>query len=90
MGAKTIEDITVDTRILLKDQKKLSINGSAITLTNNEIKDIMKVIRSRKNRGILLKGTTRKLTSQEGGFLNFLKPFDRWFTINKKCTHSIS
>ena len=50
----------------------------------------MKVIRSQKNRGILLKGTTRKLTSQEGGFLNFLKPFDRWFTINKKCTHSIS
>ena len=27
-----------------------------------------------ENRGILLKGTTRKITSQEGEFLNFLKP----------------
>ena len=50
------------------------ITGSGITLTNNEIKDIMKVIKSLENRGILLKGTTRKITSQEGGFLNFLRP----------------
>ena len=35
--------------------------GSGITITNNETKDIIKV-----NRGILLKGTTRKITSQEG------------------------
>ena len=34
----------------------------------------MKVIKSLENRGILLKGTTRKITSQEGGFLNFLRP----------------
>ena len=34
----------------------------------------MKAIKSLENRGILLKGTTRKFTSQEGGFLNFLKP----------------
>ena len=33
----------------------------------------MKVIKSLENRGILLKGTTRKITSQEGGFLNFLR-----------------
>ena len=46
--------------------------GSGITLTNNEIKDIMKVIKSLENSGVLLKGTTRKFTSQEGGFLNFL------------------
>ena len=44
-----------------------SITGSVITLANNEIKDI-KVITSLENRGILLKGTTRKITSQEGGF----------------------
>ena len=31
----------------------------------------MKVIKSVGNRGILLKGTTRKITSQEGEFLNF-------------------
>ena len=34
----------------------------------------MKVIQSLENRGILLKGTTRKITSQEGEFLNFLRP----------------
>ena len=34
----------------------------------------MKVIKSLENRGILFKGTTRKITSQEGGFLNFLRP----------------
>ena len=34
----------------------------------------MKVIESLENRGILLKGTTRKITSQERGFLNFLRP----------------
>ena len=45
-----------------------------ITPTNNEIKDIVKVIRSLENRGILLKGNTRKINSQKGRFLNFLKP----------------
>ena len=34
----------------------------------------MKVIKSFENRGILLKGTTRKITIQEGRFLNFLRP----------------
>ena len=34
----------------------------------------MKVITSLENRGVLLKGTTTKTTSQEGGFLNFLRP----------------
>ena len=38
--------------------------GSGTTLTNNEIKDIMKVIKSLENRGILSKETTRKITSQ--------------------------
>ena len=33
----------------------------------------MKVIRSLESRGILLKGTITKITSQEGGFLNFLR-----------------
>ena len=33
----------------------------------------MKVIKSLENRGILLKETTRKITSQEGGFPNFLR-----------------
>ena len=45
-----------------------------ITLTNSETKDIIKVFRSLENRGILSKGTTRNIISEEGGFLNFLKP----------------
>ena len=40
---------------------------------NNEIKHIMKVIKSLENTGILIKGTTTKMTSQEGEFLNFLR-----------------
>ena len=73
-----VKDIFSDARLslLVKEIKKriLSIKGSGITLTNNEIKDIMKVIKYLENRGILLKGTTRTITSQEGGFLNFLRP----------------
>ena len=34
-----------------------------ITLTNNDIKDIMKLIKSLEHRAILLKGTTTKITS---------------------------
>ena len=34
----------------------------------NEIKAIIKVIKSLQNRGILLQGTTTKNTSQEGRF----------------------
>ena len=48
--------------------------GSGITLTSNEIKYVMKVIKSLENRGILLKGTTRKITSHRGEFLDFLRP----------------
>ena len=44
----------------------------------------MKVIKSLENSGILSKGTTRKITSQEGGLLNFL------LNINEKCTQTIS
>ena len=51
--------------------KKLDLE---ITLTNNEIKDIIKIIRSLGNRGILLKQTYKKIATQEGGFLIFLRP----------------
>ena len=49
----------------------------------------MKKIKSLENRGILLKEITTKITSQEGGFLNFLRPLISWFTINENGTHSI-
>ena len=39
-----------------------------LSLTHNEIKNITKVIRYLENRGILLKGTTQKIESEEGGF----------------------
>ena len=47
--------------------------GAGINVIKNEVKDIMKVIKSLENRGVLLKGTARKVTSQEGGFLSFLR-----------------
>ena len=56
---------------------KECIKSSVINLTNNEIKDIVKVIESLKTIAISLKRTTRKNTSQEGGFLNFLRPLMR-------------
>ena len=47
---------------------------SRLTLTNNEIKDTKKVSKSLENTGILLKGSTKKCNSREGGFVNFLGP----------------
>ena len=42
--------------------------GAVIIPTNNEIKDIMKVIKYLENRGILLKGTTKKLLVKKKDF----------------------
>ena len=58
--------------ILLKTVRKLRDSG--VTLTNEEIKDIIKVISSLQNRGILLKENTRKIISQQGWFLKFCRP----------------
>ena len=55
-------------------KKNSSITSSGISLTDIEMKVIIKVIKSLENRGILLKGTTVKITGQEEGFLNFLRP----------------
>ena len=54
------------------DKKIKKKFGLGKTLTNKEIKDIMKVIKYLKNRRILLKETATKVTSQEGGFIDFL------------------
>ena len=48
--------------------------GWGITLANNEIKYLVKLIKCLENRGILLKETTTKSTGQERRFLNFLRP----------------
>ena len=41
------------------------ITGRGITLTNNEIKDTMKIIKSSENKWILLKGNTKKIINQK-------------------------
>ena len=47
--------------------------GSGVTQAKHEVKD-MKVTRSLENGEILLKRGTKKITSQEGGLLNFIMP----------------
>ena len=46
--------------------------SSGIILTSNETKDIVKVVKSLENRVILLRRTSGKIISKEGGLLNFL------------------
>ena len=46
-------------------------SGAGITLTNNELKDIIKVIKSLENREILLKTTTRKILVKKEDFSIF-------------------
>ena len=60
-------DALVDAELSLLGKK---IRKGISSVTSSEIT----VIKSLENRGILLKGTTRKITSQEGGFLNILRP----------------
>ena len=43
-------------------------------LRNNQMKDVIKVTTSLENRGILLKGTTRKVDSEKERFPSFPKP----------------
>ena len=40
---------------------------------NNAIKDIIKVIKFLQNRETLLEETTRNISGQKGGYLNFLR-----------------
>ena len=56
-----------------------------MTLINNEIKDIIKIIKCLRNRGILFKETTRNIISQERGFLNFLRPLMTAALALMKC-----
>ena len=55
---------------MVKSLKKgiSSIKGSGITLTNSEIKDIIKVIKSVENRGMLLKEPLEKVLVKEEDF----------------------
>ena len=87
-------NLLVDTGINIIGKKNLKllllIKGSGLTLTNNQIKDITKVIRSIENRGILLKGTTKKITLKMKDFSVFFFIIDSRSTINEKCTYTFS
>ena len=74
--ARKVPDVKINLAAnVFKKIKKALLNkiseGSRINLMNNEVKGIIKVVRSLENRRILLKGATRKIASKEGGFLNF-------------------
>ena len=67
-GPKELNNnILVDTGLTIVGKKIKnrfsSITGLRITLIHNKIKDAMKVIKSLQNTRILLKETTRKITS---------------------------
>ena len=55
--------------LLQKLFQQSKTKGSGITTTNNEIKDIRKVINSLENRRILSTATTKMITSHKGGLL---------------------
>ena len=52
------------------NKKFKTSEGSRIMLTNNELKDIIKVIKYLENRRILLKQTTDKVINQKGNFFS--------------------
>ena len=70
--------LAVPEMLLVKNMSKMQkrkkkLQGDGISLTNNDIKDIIKVINSLENGGVLLNGTTRKISSHKREFLNFLR-----------------
>ena len=66
MNTKKVKNCLVDAGLNATDRKiKDKLTGLGTALTNKEMKDVMKVIRSLENRGILLKRTVRKMTNQE-------------------------
>ena len=69
----TIVDIANIFREKLSEVELIGrLMGWELMLTNNEIKDIIKIIKSLENREILLKGATRKLlVKKEMDFLIF-------------------
>ena len=67
-----------------------SSKGSGITLTNNETKDIIKVIKSLETEGILLKGTTKKNKVSRRRISEFSLTINvSWSASNKKCIYTI-
>ena len=72
------------------NKKCITGKCSELTLTNNEVKDIIKVISFLGNRGILFEETTRIITNQIGGFFNFIRPListGLHYYLNAFCYH---
>lgn len=62
-----------------------------VVLTNNEVKDIIKLIKSLEKRGILQKRTNKKIKNKKVRLLNFLVSLARdLFTMNERCSYTIS
>ena len=63
---------------MLVYKKKIYESGSATTLiiSNDDIQDILKIVKSLENSGVLLKGVTKTIhndiSEQKGGFLSML------------------
>ena len=74
----------------LKILRVSKVYGSGITLRNNDIINIIKVIRSLENRKILLKGTTGKTIGHKEIIKFSWSIREIWFTINEKCTYRMS
>ena len=74
---KDLKNLAVDAGIddiSKKIKTVLSLNtSSGITLTSNGTKDTLKVIRYLEHRGILLRKTTEKMTSQKKRISQFLR-----------------
>ena len=51
-------------------------NNTTLIISNNEIKDLIKIVKSLENSGLLLKGVTEsvqnEIKEQKGGFLSML------------------
>ena len=78
-----------DIKKILKDELNKKLRGSEIAPTNNEIKDIVKVIRSLQNRAVLIRVAYKIITTQEREFLNFLKPLmTSWLPLLKNVLTS--
>ena len=78
-----------DIKKILKDELNKKLRGSEIAPTNNEIKDIVKVIRSLQNRAVLIRVVYKIITTQEREFLNFLKPLmTGWLPLLKNVLTS--
>ena len=69
ISAKNATKYFVDKGMNKLNKSSTQREGPGIVLTNNGIKDIIKLINSLENRLILLKGTTEKATNHKGGFL---------------------